>query len=168
MADNMNFGTMGAAPAAAPSRMRSGGFWRRFLAYFIDALVIGLAFIPLNIVGVVLQRAAAEQNNMALFGATALFTIVIGVLRLVVAFFYFGYFLSKKGSTPGKMAMGLKVVDNDNGTNLSFLMGGLRCTIGYMISGIILGIGFFMAGFRSDKKALHDMIFNSHVWYKES
>ena len=100
-------------------------------------------------------------------GAALTSTLLQIVITYGVAFFYYGYFLSAKGASPGKMVLGLKVVDNDNGTNLSFLMGGLRCTIGYLIDCLTIFIGFLMIGFREDKKSLHDLIFNSHVWHKE-
>lgn len=162
MADNMNFSPQTSAPPM--QRMRPGGFWRRFVAYFIDSLIVGIAFVPLGILLVPFASSQSASGMGVYWGGQ----LILKGLQLAVTFCYFGYFLSKKGASPGKMVMGLKVVNNDNGTNLSFMMAGLRCTVGYMISAITIFIGFIMAGVRQDKKALHDMIFNSHVWYKES
>lgn len=164
MADNMNIGAMGQTSAPPMQRMRPGGFWRRFAAYFIDSLIVGIAFVPLGILLVPFANSNSASGMSVYWGGQ----LILKGLQLAVTFCYFGYFLSKKGASPGKMVLGLKVVDNDNGTNLSFMMAGLRCTVGYMISAITLLIGFIMAGVRQDKKALHDLIFNSHVWYKES
>lgn len=63
---------------------------------------------------------------------------------------------SSKQATLGKMALGLKVTD-EQGRRISFV----RATGRYfskIISGMILCIGYIMAGFTARKQALHDMI----------
>jgi uncharacterized RDD family membrane protein YckC len=63
---------------------------------------------------------------------------------------------SNKMATLGKMAIGIKVTDL-NGNRISFG----RATGRYfakILSGMILMIGYIMAGFTEKKQALHDMI----------
>ncbi len=63
---------------------------------------------------------------------------------------------SKNQGTLGKMALGLKVTDMD-GNKISFG----RATGRYfskILSGMILMIGYIIAGFTDKKQALHDMI----------
>lgn len=63
--------------------------------------------------------------------------------------------------------MRLRVLDDAKGTHLSFMRAGFRCALGYWVSFVPLGVGYLMVAFRSDKKALHDLMFGSHVWYHE-
>jgi len=63
---------------------------------------------------------------------------------------------SGRQATLGKMALGIKVVDRQGG-RISFA----RATGRYfakILSGLILMIGYLMAGFTSRKQALHDMV----------
>ena len=69
-------------------------------------------------------------------------------------FVYTTFFLWKFQATPGKMALGIKVITAD-GDQLSFL----RCVgryFGEIISGMILYIGYIIAAFDPEKRALHD------------
>jgi uncharacterized RDD family membrane protein YckC len=63
---------------------------------------------------------------------------------------------STKQATVGKMALGLKVTDLE-GRRISFARATGR-HFAKLISGIILLIGYIMAGFTERKQALHDMI----------
>jgi len=63
---------------------------------------------------------------------------------------------SAKQATLGKMALGLKVTDVE-GRRISFARATGRHFAKY-ISGMILLIGYIMAGFTARKQALHDMI----------
>jgi uncharacterized RDD family membrane protein YckC len=68
---------------------------------------------------------------------------------------------SKYQATVGKLALGLKVTDMD-GNNLDFVKALVR-NICKIISGMIMGIGYIMAGFTDKKQGLHDMIANTLV-----
>ena len=63
---------------------------------------------------------------------------------------------SSRQATVGKMALGLKVTDLE-GRRISFARASGRHFAKY-ISGMILLIGYIMAGFTERKQALHDMI----------
>ena len=66
-----------------------------------------------------------------------------------------------RGKTPGKMALDLKVVRPDGGPiSLGRAVGRYFAKI---VSGIILMIGYIMAGFDSEKRALHDMMCDTRV-----
>ena len=76
------------------------------------------------------------------------------LLSHVINFFMTTFFLWKYQATPGKMALGLKVITAD-GSRLSYL----RCVgrfFGEIVSGLILNIGYIIAAFDSEKRALHD------------
>jgi uncharacterized RDD family membrane protein YckC len=58
--------------------------------------------------------------------------------------------------TIGKKILGIKVIDM-NGNRISFV----KATVRYfskLLSALIIGIGFLMAGFTNKKQALHDLI----------
>jgi uncharacterized RDD family membrane protein YckC len=74
---------------------------------------------------------------------------------------YEGVFVSRFAATPGKMALNLKVVRPD-GSPLSLGRAFARY-FAKVLSGLILGIGFIMAGFDSQKRALHDRLCDTRV-----
>jgi uncharacterized RDD family membrane protein YckC len=89
---------------------------------------------------------------------------VFAISRLVwlaVSTFYDVYFLSKHGATPGKMAMGLKVIRTDGGAISPML--GLARHFAEWVSAVIFMIGYIMAGFDPEKRALHDRICETRV-----
>lgn len=143
--------------------LEPGGFWRRFAATFIDGIILSVmrsvVLIPLAMVMGISQRPGAT-NGLAQVLILQLLNIVV---IIVFAYFYYGWFYANKGASPGKMVLGLKVVDATKGTHIGYGKAVLRETIGKFLSGIILGIGFFMAAFTDRKQALHDMIAGTRV-----
>jgi uncharacterized RDD family membrane protein YckC len=131
-----------------------GSFGRRMVASLIDGVYCGLVRAPFSLVLGLFMKA----------GDPIAFNVLNGfVIPLVVAYFYFGYFYSTKGASPGKSFMGLKVVRDDNGGFLSYGQAFGRETVGKFISLIPLGIGFFWALSRPDRKTFHDLIFKTQV-----
>lgn len=61
------------------------------------------------------------------------------------------------GRTVGKWATGLRVERRDGG-RLGFGRAILRHTVGYLASLLTLGLGFLLAAFSRDGRALHDLI----------
>jgi len=125
----------------AGSKRAGGG--ARMVAFFIDGLILMVA-------GFLISWQFPVSGMLGFF------------LTIAVHFLYAGYFYSAHSATPGKMAMNLKVV-NESGESLDFMTAGLRDGVGKSISGFILGIGYLMAFFRTDGKALHDLMFKTKV-----
>lgn len=65
-------------------------------------------------------------------------------------------------ATVGQRVCRLRLVDGPTGSRISLGRGFLRLGAMY-ISGLLLGIGFFMAAFTERKRALHDMIVDTCV-----
>jgi uncharacterized RDD family membrane protein YckC len=78
--------------------------------------------------------------------------------------YYAGFESSHLGATPGKWMLGIYVTDME-GRRISFARASGRY-FGKIISGIVLGIGYMMAGFTEKFQALHDMIAECLVWKK--
>ncbi len=111
------------------------GFWIRFLAWIID-------FFILAIPGIVLTLAVEGLAGL--------------LLQLAVGVAYRVGFWSAQGATLGQMAVGVKITTVD-GEDIDFGKALLRY-IGYLASGITLGIGFLMIAFTREKRGLHDYI----------
>jgi uncharacterized RDD family membrane protein YckC len=133
------------------------GFWIRFLAALVDGIIVTCIEFPVDrIIGVDLNNLDFSLKSLASF-----------VVSFTVIFFYFGWFYKNKGATPGKILMGIRVININNGKNLGYVRTLFRETLGKLCSGVIFFIGFIMAGFRSDKRALHDLIFDTQVLQKK-
>jgi uncharacterized RDD family membrane protein YckC len=137
-----------------------GGFWIRVVAYIIDAIILT---IVLGILGAIfgLSFSAVDIEHYDPTAASPM----VGWLYLVMFIVWWLYFAlfesSERGATPGKMAMGLRVVTGD-GKRLSFLNATGRY-FAKIVSAIILYIGFIMIGFTQYKRGLHDMMANTLV-----
>ena len=160
----------GAPPyASAPPAGQFGGFWVRFVAYFLDSLIIA---IPMwIIIGVFAGGMVAgfsgtsTEEEQIVAAAAAGFTIFMIVIVAFVGVWLYEALMtsSERGATLGKRALGLRVVKSD-GTRLSFGRATGRFFAKAFITGIIpFGIGYIMAGFTDRKRALHDMIADSVV-----
>jgi len=79
----------------------------------------------------------------------------------VIGVTYAWFFLSRFSATPGKMALGLKVVRSDG----SVLSTGriIGRYFSEMLSGMILCVGYLMIGFDEERRGLHDRICDTRV-----
>jgi uncharacterized RDD family membrane protein YckC len=81
-------------------------------------------------------------------------------IALVLGGAYYAFFWGLKGATPGKRVLGLSVVADDGTTPIGMSRATLR-VLGYVASGLLLGIGFLMIAFGGT--ALHDRIAGTRV-----
>ena len=134
------------------------GFWRRFVAYIIDGIILGWIGLVLGIVlGIVLIVGHAST-----FSANSGFNCLTDLISLAIAIGYFaGFESSSAQATPGKSVMGAIVVDA-NGDRISFGRAILRY-LGKILSVLILCLGMIMVGFTEKKQGLHDMIAGTYV-----
>jgi uncharacterized RDD family membrane protein YckC len=148
-----------------------GGFWLRFLAMLIDGIILAipvgilqavvLAGAGLSLAGMAPDADAPPEEALRLMGP---FFAAIGFSALLgvgLGCLYEAGFIAKFAATPGKMALGVKVLRPD-GTKVGFGRAAGRY-FAKMLSAIILYIGYIMAGFDSEKRALHDMICDTRV-----
>jgi uncharacterized RDD family membrane protein YckC len=148
-----------------PGQMVYGGFWLRFLAKIIDGIInwvvgmlinVGLAFA---FFGTFLFQP--KPSDPAVMGRFFAYQGAAFFAGLVWGLLYSWFFLSRYSATPGKMALGLKVVRSD-GSPLSTgrIIGRYFAE---WLSGMTLGIGYIMAGFDDERRALHDRICDTRV-----
>jgi len=136
----------------APGNGKYGGFWIRLLAYIIDGILISILGYIIGGSNVVSYTEYAGTMSMSVnfFGWYTLIPIVYTI----------GFWIWRS-TTPGKMVFGLKIVD-ENGKNMTPGAAVIRY-IGYILSAIILFIGYFMIGFSKTKQGLHDKIAKTYV-----
>lgn len=156
-----------AAAVAVPGVVvRSGvqyaGFWLRFVAWIIDRILLQVAawiiLLPfmasLGLHGFFRGRPPEGPEEILPFvGSIFRFALI----ALAIDWLYYALLESSVWQgTLGKKALGLEVTDLA-GNRVSFARATGRF-FGRIISGLILCIGFFMAGFTERKQALHDIL----------
>lgn len=137
------------------------GFGRRLIAILIDGILLGffsflVAFV-IGFVGIFVQMFNPYEPL-----PLAPLIVICGAILSVI--YYVGYW-SKSGQTLGKSLLGIKVVSKD-GSSLSGGKAFLRY-IGYIVSGIILSIGFIWVVFDRKRQGWHDKIAGTYVIYVE-
>lgn len=145
--------------AAAPAAVAYAGFWRRFLAVLLDAIILSIINFPIQMalgafVGPGLLKPGQTTSALGMVG-------LIYFLSFGIGFAYETYFISQKGATPGKMVLGVKVVTAGGGPVSVGRAAGRY--FAKLLSGIILGLGYIIAAFDAQKRALHDHICNTLV-----
>jgi uncharacterized RDD family membrane protein YckC len=153
------------------------GFWSRFAAYFIDGAIV--AFLLVNMFWLVSAElsyyfAAHPDVLKALQGDSLsssydwqnkfMYYYAVVFSTLFNWIYFAGFESSHLRGTPGKWMLGIYVTDIE-GTRVTFAQATGR-HFGKIISGIILCIGYMMAGFTEHKQALHDMMAGCYVWKK--
>jgi uncharacterized RDD family membrane protein YckC len=153
-----------ASGVAVTSKWHYAGFWIRVVARLIDGITLGIAqaFIALLFFGTFGAQFLPKVMGSAPIGLRLSFQL----LSYAIAIAYETVFLRYQGATLGKMALGLKVVRSD-GESLGWGISVGRYFM-YLVSGIILFIGYIMAGFDNEKRALHDRVCDTRVIYKRS
>jgi uncharacterized RDD family membrane protein YckC len=146
--------------------MRYAGFWLRFLAVFLDGIIIQIALtVIFGAMFLIMGLASIDFTNqdqiqahlaefMALYGFFFLGSIVINAA-------YETWFVGKYGATPGKMACQIQVV-TPYGGKISYARA-LGRHFAKIISSMTLLIGYIMAGFDDEKRSLHDRICETRV-----
>jgi uncharacterized RDD family membrane protein YckC len=148
----------GTAEAAVilPQTYHYAGFWIRLLAQVIDmlillaaqftiGLIVGLIFIVLG------GRAVPEP-----------FSTLVQVAAAVAGIAYYSICWTRWGATPGKMIVGIKVIDQSGG----LVSQAVSRWFGQLLSGFLLGYGFLKIGWSPEKMALHDGMAGTRVVYK--
>jgi uncharacterized RDD family membrane protein YckC len=131
------------------------GFWLRFVALIIDTIILSVGGgIVGFIIGFVMGVAMAG-NGMSQTQRIATIQFVAQIAGMIINFLYYTLMEASSGqATLGKRALDLQVT-NLQGARISYGQAVGRY-FGKILSALILGIGFMMAGFTERKQALHD------------
>ncbi len=131
------------------------GFWIRFGAKMIDGIILWFVYLLVGfLAGIALDFS--DQPEAAIASS-----LIMSFFQLLINAAYITFFLGRYSATPGKMACGLTVVQPDR-RPISYPRA-LGRFFAELLSSIILCIGYIMAAFDSEKRALHDRICNTRV-----
>ncbi len=143
--------------------MTPARFGRRYIAFLLDIIfleIVGvLATIPLvnqtdqDLAKVLIRWMAMGKISPEGAWLVALYSLVLGLLWSM----YFVGFTAACGQTPGKKIMSVHVV-NENGTPVDWDAASVRFFIGYPVSLLPLGLGFYWALVDKNNQAWHDKI----------
>lgn len=120
------------------------GFWIRFLAAFLDLMLV---YLPIFIL----------SYAISFFTQISTLSYLINLCIVIFMIFLDGV----KGGTPGKLILGLRIVDEE-GKFIGIPNAFLRY-IGKILSGAILGIGYLMIVWDEKKQGLHDKLAKTFV-----
>ena len=140
-----------------------GGFWRRAVALWIDNVLITLVSYPIGMIMAV-PTVSGFGGDLFFVFSRAFISAFWGwgaAITFALEIAYNVYFVSQKGATLGKMVMGLKIVTATGGP---ISVGrALARYFSRILSYLIFCIGYIMAAFDDQKRALHDHICNTRV-----
>ena len=122
------------------AHVEKAGFWRRFGAAFIDALVVDVVTYILNLI-------------LGTPGA------LIGVL---IAIGYYTYFHGSTGQTPGDAALSIRVVDVDGGGSIGYGRAFVRWLVS-LVSGAVVLLGYLWMLWDGEKQCWHDKAARDYV-----
>ncbi len=120
------------------------GFWIRFGAALLDAVIFMVA-------------GGMITTGLGLFLKIEYLDYIIEFLSLI----FWIYMTGIHGGTPGKLALGLRVVNKKG--NFIGIPNAIVRYIGRVISGLLLCFGFFMIGWDPKKQGLHDKMAHTYV-----
>src|SRR5581483_626160 len=109
----------GSVVAAGIPFLLYAGFWIRLLAVFIDGLILGVIFSLLEMVVFLIPGRGIFRNLQNAPMSPAEAGLILGGLAIsYLVFFaatiaYQSWFVARRGGTPGKLAVGLRVVRSD-------------------------------------------------------
>lgn len=145
------------------SRPRYGGFWARFGAFVIDALIVG---VPAYLIffGVMMSVALHIQKNPG--AGPPAFLLAAYVPLVTFPMIYEGLMLwLKNGQTVGKTALRLRVVRSD-GSRITAAQAWARAVMRVLL-GCVAIVDYVPYFFTEEKTTLHDMVAGTRVVVSE-
>jgi uncharacterized RDD family membrane protein YckC len=161
-------------PAPPASASASGadearaGFGVRAVAGLLDALLVGGG--QLLLLSPVLyywyeywwSNPPTTATDVAFW--PILVSLILGPVVLALGALYYVYHWGVKGATPGKRLLGLVVQAQDGSEPIGLARAAIR-VLGYILSGLTLGVGFLMIAFGG--AGLHDRLAGTRVVRRE-
>jgi uncharacterized RDD family membrane protein YckC len=123
---------------------------QRFAAWVLDAFIAGIVFTPLS--------SILWSSNPSPWLFVALLAPAMVLLFVYLVLFDGG----RRGATPGKRIVGIRVADARTGGPLGYRRALIR-RLGYYLGGLVLYIGWLWLLFDSRRQAWHDKVAGSVV-----
>ena len=149
------------------------GFVSRLIAFVVDIIIISAVlmfstwFVSTTLemlqINLFLKTIALKNIDSGISSNYSFRPILASIISLLFIVGYHIFFWYTVGQTPGKAIMGIRIVPLKGG-KLPLWQAFLRY-IGYLISGIALGIGFFWILVDDRRMGWHDRIARTCVIY---
>ncbi len=140
---------------------KKAGFLIRLQAHLID-----WQLYLLMIIGPISLFVGKLPKLEQILPATGIFLYLVIFILPLISNLYHITFTSKFGGGIGKLVSGIKVVYED-GKLLTFWQSAFRLFVGYFVSGLLFGLGFFWIIKDQEKQGWHDKISGTRVLYSD-
>lgn len=154
----MSTPTPAAAPAASQTMVYSG-IGKRFVALFLDGIVLGGVTYGIGQLGGSGEVTVNAYGNLEQSGGMTY--MMSQLISLVIYGAYYIYFIGSMGQTPGKRIMGIKVVTT-TGEHPSFGVATMRYLVSFL-SAFAIGLGYLWAFFNKEHQTWHDKAAGTYV-----
>jgi uncharacterized RDD family membrane protein YckC len=159
-------------------KIRYAGFWIRFGAQVIDAIIMIIIALPVVFISAMIFVNNFDSSGRA--GRSA-YLLIITVFAICLTWLYqAGFESSRYMATPGKLCFGIAVTDME-GNRISFSKASLRYVFKTLIPSILRSVSdwlsclafIYCAGdallivTQENKQSFHDIIAGTLVVYKE-
>jgi uncharacterized RDD family membrane protein YckC len=130
------------------------GFWIRVWASIIDSVLVMIVVLPL--LRMIYGSAVLELDGPLILGpAHVLISYILPAMAIIIFWAY-------HEATPGKIAIGARIVDARSGGHPRTSQFVIRY-LGYFAASLPLGIGLLWVGIDRRKQGWHDKIANTVV-----
>ena len=134
-----------------------GGFWQRFVAVFIDGIILFFVNFAITVVAAGIIAAISQAGPGQPGRPANIVNLLAGLAQTIIGVLYYAIQESSDAqATIGKRAMSLIVTDT-GGNRISFARA-LGRYFARWLSAITFGIGYLIQPFTARKQALHDLI----------
>jgi uncharacterized RDD family membrane protein YckC len=147
-------------PIAAAGRVVAAGALPRLGAFLVDLVIVSLGQALLALPALIYWTRGASPGGDAPTFLPIFLSVTLAALAAILTAVYHVYFWGVKAATPGKRLFGLEVQGQDGRLPIGPGRAALRL-LGYVVSGLVFGIGFLMIAFGGG--GLHDQIAGTRV-----
>jgi uncharacterized RDD family membrane protein YckC len=152
-------------PTPAAGRMRAAGFWLRLCAYMLDRVVLAMLFAMIcqwrHWAVPVFPEVLSQETGRQFMEQWSSFAQQMMPWLLGLPVLYEVLFNGTFGATPGKMAMGAKIVGAD-GSPAGYGRS-LRRSLAARLTEVLFYVGYLWILARPDKRGPHDLLAGTRV-----
>jgi uncharacterized RDD family membrane protein YckC len=145
------------------AQVHYAGFWIRAVALIIDGVILTVISLVLNFALLSVLDIDISTTGAISDADAGAYTALQGFIGLIGLLYFVLLNCSRKQGTWGKQIVGIHLI-HANGGKVGFGRS-LGRYFAQIVSALIFGIGYLMAGWTDQKKALHDMICDTRVVY---
>ena len=145
--------------------LEPAGFGPRFVAFLVDCVLMAVMAVTAWFVAIFATKIFGFLYNFSEYATGIMYLILGSTIQLILWAIYFSTWESGQNrATLGKVALRLIVLQNDD-QPVTSRQGALRTVYG-VLTVLTVFAGFVMCAFRSDRRALHDLMSKTKVVWR--